>query len=198
MFSVVQILGWLLLYKYTALFAVVAIEGPIATLIAGYLSSLGLLDFWVAYMVAVAGDLTSDAGYYTLGRLGRERFVKKYGCYVGITASRIAALEKHFDNHGGKILVFGKIADPLSSTIQTISGMTRMKVSTYAYYNITATVLKSLILISIGFYFGEALNQSDIIRRIFGIIASVIGILVVVVYFIYRKVKQEELLGKND
>jgi len=198
MFSVVQILGWLLLYKYTALFAVVAIEGPIATLIAGYLSSLGLLDFWVAYMVAVAGDLTSDAGYYTLGRLGRERFVKKYGCYVGITASRIAALEKHFDNHGGKMLVFGKIADPLSATIQTISGMTRMRISTYATYNISATVLKSLILISVGFYFGEALNQADIIRRTFGIIASVIGILVVAVYFIYRKVKQEELLGKND
>ena len=198
MFSVGQILGWLLLYKYAALFAVVAVEGPISTLIAGYLSSLGLFDFWTAYIVAVAGDLASDAGYYTLGRFGRERFVKKYGHYVGITPDRITALEKHFDNHGGKMLIFGKIADPLSSTIQTISGMTRMKLSTYATYNVAATIFKSFILILVGFYFGEALHQADIIRRTVGITAIVIGILIVAVYFIYRKTKQEELLEKDD
>src|SRR3989338_1390938 len=86
MFSVAQIIGWLLLYRYVALFSVVAIEGPISTLIAGYLSSLGLLNFWIAYVVAVSGDLASDAGYYALGRFGRERFVKKYGHYVGIAS----------------------------------------------------------------------------------------------------------------
>ncbi|OGF66489.1 hypothetical protein A3I27_00655 [Candidatus Giovannonibacteria bacterium RIFCSPLOWO2_02_FULL_43_11b] len=197
MFSVAQIIGWLLLYRYVALFSVVAIEGPISTLIAGYLSSLGLLNFWIAYVVAVSGDLASDAGYYALGRFGRERFVKKYGHYVGITSDKIVALEKHFEKHGGKMLVFGKIADPLSSTIQTLSGMTMMRFSIYASYNTAATVLKSFILISVGYYFGEALHQADIIRRTVGIAASVIGILVVSVYFIYRKVKQEELLEKD-
>lgn len=193
-----ELVQLLLRFKYFILFPIVMFEGPITTMVAGFLSSLGYMHFWVAYLVAVVGDLTSDVGYYALGRWGRKRFIEKFGHYVGITPSRIERLEQHFHRHGGKMLIFGKIADPLSSTVQTIAGATRMPIGTYAYYNIICTFPKSLILIAIGFYFGEAVHQANFYRQVVGVVASILGILFLAAYFTYRRSKQRALLRDHE
>jgi membrane protein DedA with SNARE-associated domain len=59
-FTLSQIINWLEVYKYFVLFPVTIFEGPIITVIAGYLSSLGFLNFYVAYGVIVLGDTVGD------------------------------------------------------------------------------------------------------------------------------------------
>ena len=61
MFSLDQIIGWLLVYKYFILFPVMVIEGPIITIIAGFLSSLELLNPFLVYVVVVIADLTGSS-----------------------------------------------------------------------------------------------------------------------------------------
>jgi len=199
-FSLEQIIPWLEHYKYFAIFPLAFIEGPITTIIAGFLSSLGYLSFPISYIIIVIADLSSDVGYYALGRWGRKKLIEKYGHYVGITMSRMEKLESHFQNHGGKMLIFGKIADPLSSTVQTIAGATKMPFSEFLYYNIISTFPKSLILLTAGFYFGEAIHQVNLYRQIVGIAASIVGIVILFTYFIYRRKKQKELekYGKSE
>ena len=191
--SVVELTNLLLQYKYLIIFPIVMFEGPITTIVAGFLSSLGYFNFWFTYLLVVIADLASDALYYTLGRWGRKRFIENWGHYFGITIPRLEKLEKHFRKNGGKMLIFGKIADPLSSTIQTTAGIVNMNLREYFWYNIIATVPKSLILISIGFYFGEAVAETNFYRQLIGIAASILGITAFSVYWLYRRKKQREI-----
>ncbi len=188
-----KIFALLLSYKYFIFFPLVLFEGPITTIIAGLLCSLGYMDFILTYILAAVADLTSDAGYYALGRWGRQRIVEKYGRYFGVTASRMEKLENQFKNYGVKMLAFGKVADPLSSTIQTIAGLTKMNFNKYFSWNIAITFPKSLILLAIGFYFGEAINKANFYRQLIGIFASIMGIIFIAVYFIYRNSVEKKL-----
>ncbi|MCX6702870.1 MAG: DedA family protein [Candidatus Wolfebacteria bacterium] len=167
-------------------------EGPIATMVAGFLSSLGYMNLWLVYFLVVVADLSSDALYYALGRWGRKKFIEKYGHYVGITKERIEKLEGQFHRHGDKMLIFGKIADPLSSTIQTIAGTSRMNLRKYIFWNVVATLPKSLILVVFGYYFGEAIHSADSYRQILGVAISVLGIIVIGAYLLYRSKKKKE------
>lgn len=195
-----KIIFLLLSYKYLIFFPLVMLEGPITTIIAGFLSSLGYMNFALTFFLAAIADLTSDAGYYLLGRWGRKRIIEKYGHYLGITLPRLERLENQFKNHDRKILAFGKIADPLSSTIQTIAGLTKMNFRKYLFWNIIITFPKSFILLTIGFYFGKALNQVDFYQRLVGVVASVLGIVIIIGYFICRRLieRKIEKYGKSS
>ena len=63
-----QIFGLLYTYSYLVLFPLVVIEGPVVTIITGFLVSLGFMDFIPAYFTIMAGDLTGDVLYYSAGR----------------------------------------------------------------------------------------------------------------------------------
>ena len=168
-------------------------EGPVTTLAAGFLCSLGYMNFLLTYFLAAIADLTSDAGYYALGRWGRKKVVEKHAHRVGITPERVEKLENRFRNHEVKMLAFGKIADPLSSTIQTIAGLSKMDFKKYFWWNSIITLPKSLLILTIGFYFGEAIGQADFYRQVFGIIVSIAGVAIIVAYLIYRRIFEKKI-----
>lgn len=107
-FSLDQIIGWLVVYRYFILFPVMVLEGPIITIIAGFLSSLELLNPFLVYAVVVIADLFGDFVYYAIGRWGRKNFINKWGKYIGLSAAKIIRLESHFEKHTRKTLIFGK------------------------------------------------------------------------------------------
>jgi membrane protein DedA with SNARE-associated domain len=185
----------LLTYKYLVVFPAVFFEGPVTTIIVGFLTSLHYFNFIIAYVIIVLADLASDVMYYFLGRFGHEHLIARFGRYVGITKERMEKLRTHFEGHGGKMLVIGKIADPLSSTMQALAGAARMPFGWYILVNIFATLPKSLILLSAGYYFGEAFNQVDAYRKIVGIWGSVIAAIVLFGYLIVRKKESAHLLA---
>ena len=88
----------------------VVVEGPIITVIAGFLSSPGHLNIFIAYGVVVVGDLTGDTVSYMLGRWGGIKFVKRWGRYIGLTAERVQKFEEHFNHHAAKTIILGKLA----------------------------------------------------------------------------------------
>jgi len=94
-----QIILLLTAHKYLFLFPVVVVEGPIITVIAGFLSSLGFLNIFIAYAVIVVGDIVGDIMFYAIGYYGRQKFVNRWGRFLGITSERVERLEKHFEKH---------------------------------------------------------------------------------------------------
>ena len=109
-FDLTQILDWLINYKYLILFPVTIFEGPIITVIAGFLSSLNTLDLLIAFGVVVLGDLTGDTLYYCIGYWGRESFVARWGKYVGLNIDRVRFMERQFEKRGKTLLLWGKIS----------------------------------------------------------------------------------------
>jgi len=192
--SFLEIIFLLDTYKYFLLFPIVVVEGPIITVIAGFLSSLGQLNLWLAYLVVVAGDIAGDAMYYGFGYYGRKGFIDRFGHYLGITNERVERLEKHFANHSGKTLIIGKLSHAIGGAVLVAAGVSRMPFKKFLWYTFLPTLPKSLVLLLIGFYFGEAYHRINIYLDYTALAMVIIAIIFCAIYFTIKKMsaKYEE------
>ena len=193
--SLAQIVAWLIVYKYLIIFPFAVLEGPIITIISGFLASTGVLNFWVAFAVVVFGDLFADNLYYALGRFGRERFIRsRLGKLLGLDEKRVEKLEKHFATHPWKTFTFGKFVHGTGSPILVAGGMAKVPYKKFLGYNIPTTLLNSFILIEIGFYFGHAYQSFN---TYFGYY-TIFGLAVLIGLYIYIIKRSKKSLDENS
>jgi membrane protein DedA with SNARE-associated domain len=185
MFSTVLVTQWLTNYGYALLFPLVVIEGPLVTVLAGFLCSMHVMNLYVTYAVAVAGDLAGDCLYYAAGRWGRKEFIEKYGHYVGVTPARISDVEHHFEQHGGKTLAVGKLLHGIGTAFLVAAGIIKMPFKRFFWYNLMATVPKSLALILLGYYLGEFLTTINRYLTVVSVLSIGFGLTVFLVYLLY-------------
>ncbi len=157
-FSLAQITELLIQYKYFILFPAVAIEGPIVTVAAGFFIALKYFHFFGAFLVVVAGDLVGDILHYALGYWGREKVINGWGHYLGINSERLKKIEGYFEKNTGKTLIFAKVFHGVGGIFLIAAGIARIPLSKFIWFNFLGTIPKTLILISIGFYFGYAIS----------------------------------------
>src|SRR3989344_1763262 len=78
------------------------IGGPPVTSASAFAAAFGVFNIWLVFLVSIVSNLIPDAVWYAIGFWGRkqllERWIKKYGKYVGITHEKIEALERFFGN----------------------------------------------------------------------------------------------------
>ena len=96
-------------WSYFVLAALVAIEGPIATLLGAAAASLGLMHPGYVFIAASAGNLTSDTLWYYLGYIGKIEWIKRFGKRLGISEQRIETLEDLLCQHAPIILFVSKL-----------------------------------------------------------------------------------------
>lgn len=153
--QLIQTHGLLLLAPLSVL------EGPIVTVIAGYLASLGLLNTAGALAVVIAGDLVGDAVLYLVGRKGIKRLPQRWRDRLGLDADRVEALKDHFGARGGRTLVIGKLTHSAGAAILVAAGAARMPPGAFLWWNFLATLPKSAAFLALGYAFGAAYAQID-------------------------------------
>lgn len=176
----------LLTYKYALLFPISIVEGPVVTIIAGFLISGGYLNPYFVYGILIAGDLIGDTLYYMIGRFGGHFFIRRWGHIFGIDDIRLQKLEKNFENHGGKLLLFGK-TQGLGSAILAAAGISKMPYGRFMWINLLGTVVKVFVFLIIGYYFGQAYTQIDSTLNKIVTMSSLILIVAIVLYILYRR-----------
>lgn len=181
-----QLILWLSDYKYLALFPLAVAEGPIVTVIAGFFASLGYLNFWLAYIIIIIGDLVGDAVHYSFGRFGGRAFIDRWGKYLGVGPKQIGAIERQFDKRGDKLLFIGKMSQGIGGAFLVAAGLIKMPFSKFIFANLLATLIKSLLLLLLGFYFGHALSTINTYLEkitLFSLGAAIFGVLIYFLYF---------------
>jgi membrane protein DedA with SNARE-associated domain len=138
------------------------LEGPIVTVIAGYLSSLSILNTAGAFVIVVLGDLVGDSILYLVGRHGMDRVSPRWRRRLGLNEDRVAALSDHFGTHGGRTVVFGKLTHSAGAAILVAAGAARMPFGAFLGYNFLATLPKSAAFLALGYGFGSAYAQIDV------------------------------------
>ena len=182
--SSAQILALLIKYKYLVIFPIAVLEGPIVTVIAGFLISLKVLDPLVAYALIILADLIGDSMYYSIGRLSHTRFFRWFRNFVGLNEKRLLMLEGHFRKHDWKILIFGK-TQAIGSLGLIAAGIVKIPYKRFIWYNAIGTIPKSLIFLGIGFFFGYASTEKYLSMA--GWISSVTAALLIVCYILLKR-----------
>ena len=160
--SPTEVLTILEQYKYFVIFPIVIFEGPIITIISGFLIYLGVLNPYVTYVLLIVGDLIGDSLYYSIGRFwGRSLWVKKLAPLLGFKGNSVDTIENHFKKHLYKTLFIAKFSHGMGGTIQASSGIAKVNFGKYLWINFVGITIKTLILLVIGFYLGESYIRID-------------------------------------
>ncbi len=157
--QVTQIFGLLYTYSYLVLFPLVVIEGPITTIIAGFLVSLGFMDFVPTYLTVIAGDLAGDMIYYSAGRWWLNGAYKKVLSFFNLNLKFVQRVETALKKNKGPFLFFGKLSHAVGGIILFAAGSAEIPMKEFLEFNFLATLPKSLILLAVGYFFGSTVSS---------------------------------------
>lgn len=151
--TIIQLLqNWGLLL----LFPLAIIEGPIVTVAAGWIVRLGLWPFGWVLVTCVIADLAGDLILYGLGRGGARLLPHRWRSHLGLDDTRLATLASHFDRRGGRTLILTKLTHSLGLAVLPAAGAARMPIGPFMFWNFLGTLPKSLALLSLGYFLGQA------------------------------------------
>jgi membrane protein DedA with SNARE-associated domain len=178
-----QIIGFFIKYKYQAIFPIAVLEGPIITIISGFLVSRGRLALIPALLVVFFGDVVSDCIFYFAGKGGRHMI--KYLKFLHISEERLEKLENQFATAPWKTMIVAKISYGLGTVFMIASGASRMSWKKFLEYMSSLNFIRSSILLAIGYYFGRAAIHIGPTYLKYYVIAVII--LLPTGYFIYNE-----------
>jgi len=181
-----QIIRFFIKYKYEAIFPVAVAEGPIITIISGFLVSRGDLSLFPSLLVVFLGDVFSDSAFYLAGKGGRH--IIKYLKFLHISEERLERLENQFKSAPWKTMIVAKISYGLGTVFMIASGASRMSFKKFLEYILSLDFVRSSILLAIGFYFGRAAVHFGPKYLQYYIIAVIV--LIPLGYLIYRKFRK--------
>jgi len=168
------------------IFGLAVIEGPIVTVIAAYVAGLSTLNIYVVFGVLVLADLVGDMILYLIGRFGRSWIPQGWQRKLGFSDQRQDRLETHFNRQGGRTLVIGKLTHSAGMFVLMASGASKMPVPRFLFYNLIATLPKTLFFLMIGYSLGYAYKSIDsYIYRVSLVI--LVAIVIAGVIWIYRR-----------
>ena len=185
--SLDQLINLLLFYKYALLLPASIVEGPIVTIIAGFLAAQGQMSLFGGFTVVIAGDFIGDTFYYFIGRWGRDPRVRRARHLLGLTDERIDLFEAHFLRHATKSLLAGKLSHGAGTLVLVAAGVARMPYGRFIALNMLATIPKSLILILVGYYFGAAYSAVAAYLDYIAIGTLVMAVVLVLMYALVKK-----------
>ncbi len=179
-----SVLTLLLTYKYAILFPLSVIEGPIITVIAGFLVTLGLMNPFLVYIISVAGDVVGDTLVYILGRWGKN-VLYRHGHYIGITKEKLENAKGYFESKHRKAIMMSKLIHGIGFTGLIAAGALGVSYARYFKTCLVITIVQSVFFLMIGLLFGHAYLQIEKYLSNFAAVvsvAAVAGILFLVFY----------------
>ncbi len=186
--SVVQFTAWGI-WSYFLLAFLVAIEGPIATLLGAVAASAGLMHPVFVFIAAAAGNLTSDTLWYTVGLMGKMDWLLRFGKRLGINSEYIQKLEIVLRKHAPVILFFSKLTVSPMIPALIATGLIKYPWRRWFPFVFTAEVIWTGSLVLIGYFGFSAINKVELgIEH--AILASSIIFIILILYLGRRFLKK--------
>ncbi len=189
--NLTQIILILASYQYLIIFLAIIIEGPLATVATGFLVAQNTsISIYLIYPLVVIADLIGDSFYYALGRWGR----RINSTFLKINHKKFKEAKHYFKKNNKKAIIIGKLTHGLGGIIIFIAGATHMPFKSFLLLNAIMTIPKSLILLLIGYFFGEYYSRISIYLDYYSVTSLIIAITLLLTYMLLnKKIKQ-----KND
>lgn len=146
-------------YGLMILAPIAVIEGPVVSVIAGYLARLSLVGLLQVYLVLVLADLAGDIVLYSLGRQGRIGMALRVLRPFGVTRPRLAGVIRQFRAKGGRILILGKLTHSAGFAVLLAAGLVRLPFWRFVALNFLASLPKVAVFVMIGWMFGAVADR---------------------------------------
>lgn len=193
-----HIFEFLRTYGYFIMLPLMIIEGPVVTLIAAMLASLGAFNVFLVLVLSILGDIIGDVAFYGLGYKFGMGFVRNVGKYMGITENLVTRMEKYFARHGGKTIFAVKSTTGLCWATFVTAGIVKMDFKKFIKNSFYGGIVWSSFLVSMGYFYGYLWRE---IRGYIDWIGWVISILAIITFAsitLYKNWQAKKLLRENN
>lgn len=175
----------------------VPIPEELPVVVGGALGGGGTVLWWLMLPVCLLAVVMGDAVLYTLGRVWGPRLLRFAWIRKRVLPpKRLERIEKNFERHGIKILLFARLTPGFRGPIFFTAGLTRMSRLRFFLADAIYAIPGVTILFFLGFWFAG--SMVDVIRNEVALIKHII-ILVVLVgvfgYVVYRIVRRPTVTG---
>lgn len=148
-------------WSYPLIALATVFEGPIVTLLGATTASLGLLNPFFLFLAIVAGNLTGDLFWFSLGRLGNPVWFSRYGRRMGITPQRLDQFQSTIRRQAPRVILVTKLTSSLIIPALIATGLGRVSWRRWLPALAAAELIKSGLLLLIGYFFGSLVLQFE-------------------------------------
>jgi membrane protein DedA with SNARE-associated domain len=189
-----KIFGLLLAYRYPILIPFSIFEGPITTVLAGFLVSAGIMNPLIVYAIVVASDIVGDAMFYYIGYHGGG--LMKYAPRFGVTKEKMDRTNDYFKENHRKAIVFSKLIQGIGFTGLITAGSLKIPYKRYFRTCVLMSIVQSAFFLVLGIFFGGAYMQISKDLNYFAAAVSVVA-LVVVLIILYKRVDVKKIRNRR-
>ena len=149
------------IWTYFLLVFLVAIEGPIATLIGAAAASAGLMRLGWVFIAASTGNLAADTLWYTLGYLGKIDIILRIGQKLGLSRELLERLQKGMQEHTTRILFIAKLTVSFVIPSLIAAGLVKAPWRRWFPAIFAGELIWTGSLLLLGFYTTEAIKRIE-------------------------------------
>ncbi len=166
-------------WTYLVLALLVAVEGPVATLLGAAAASAGLMRPWLVFIAAAAGNLTADSLWYTLGYAGKLEWAMRFGRRLGLRPEILERLELGMREHAARILFMAKLTVSFMIPSLLAAGLVKVRWRRWFPSLFAGEMIWTGSLMLIGYYATEAIKRVEK-----GVEYLILGLSIVFVLFL--------------
>lgn len=195
--TLIQSQGYLAIFILMVLeSALIPIPSEITMTFAGFLSGIGILNFWYSVLIGSFGNLVGSLLAFWLGKIMGENWIrnaiKKWGKWLLIHEKDFDISIVWFKKYGQGITFGSRLLPIIRTFISLPAGIANMNIPVFSIFTFLGSFLWSLLLSYLGLKLGQNwLNVEPYFRK-FQFVIIGLGVLAVVIY-IYKHLKR----GKN-
>jgi membrane protein DedA with SNARE-associated domain len=177
-----QFLSALLVYGYPILglillFGAIGLPLPtgLSAAVAGSLSALGRMDWLIAGVIAIVASIVGDMAAYAVGRAASERFLQRWGQWLGYMSTRRARAEALFEHWGGvTILLTRTLISHLSSVVSVLAGLHRYRIHAFLTFDLLGRIIWTAVYMGLGYTLAGSLDAAtEFLKNVTGLLLSV-------------------------
>ncbi len=184
-------------HGYWAIFFIVMLEsagvpvpGESALLLASaYAGATHHLILSYVIATAAAGAILGDNFGYWIGRLVGARLIESYGRFIGITEERLKIAHYLFEQHGGKVVFFGRFVALLRMLAALFAGVSRYDWRLFLFFNAAGGISWALVFGVGAYLFGDAMMR---VSGVFGFVALGAVVLSIVAVWIVLRMQEKK------
>lgn len=157
----------------------------------GYLVSLDRIHFVGALISGVVGGTLAQIFLYWLGYYGGRPFLEKYGKFLLIHPHHLDASERWFQKYGTGVIFSARFIPVIRHAISIPAGVSKMPLSHFTILTIGAMIPWTVLFLLLGMELGEHWMMIKEYSQPFIIPIIMIAIIAILLYFLYKKLRDK-------
>jgi membrane protein DedA with SNARE-associated domain len=175
---------------------ILPIPGETFLLFAGYLISIGQMDFWLVVLACSAGALLGASLGYWIGHKYGESFVERYGKFVLLSKSHLRLANSWFAKRGSLTVFYSRFVPGVGYLMCIPAGIAKMNRWLFLLMTFLSSLLWYTGVVYVCKLFARQWERFDAVMQPLQLIL-LLALALVIILFVVKKVRGNVSSAKN-